>query len=110
MSYKVIAVPKFRKELKKLAKKYPSIKSDFAKLVEVLEANHIQGTSIGNNCYKIRLAIQSKGKGKSGGARVITNILISETTVYLISIYDKSEKENLSDKELKELLKSVGND
>ncbi|MBS1496454.1 MAG: type II toxin-antitoxin system RelE/ParE family toxin, partial [Bacteroidetes bacterium] len=63
--------------------------------------------NLGNNCYKIRLAIASKGKGKSGGARVITNFVIAEETVFLISIYDKSEKENLTDKELNELLKYV---
>ena len=57
--------------------------------------------------YKIRLAIASKQKGKSGGARVITNFVIADATVYLLSIYDKSEKENLTDKELDELLKFV---
>lgn len=67
----------------------------------------MQGTPLGRNCYKIRLAVSSKGRGKSGGARIITNIVISEETVYLLSIYDKSEKENLTDKELLELLEFV---
>jgi len=107
MSYSVIAVPKFKKELKKLAKKYPSLKVEFATLIESLETEPEQGTALGKNCYKIRLAIKSKGKGKSGGARVITNIAISDTIVYLLSIYDKADKEKLTDKELKELLKSV---
>jgi mRNA-degrading endonuclease RelE of RelBE toxin-antitoxin system len=107
MSYNIIAVPTFRKELKKLAKKYHSLKPDLAALFESLEENPIQGTALGRNCYKIRLAISSKGKGKSGGGRVITNILIAEETVYLLSIYDKSEKENLTDKELEELLKYI---
>ena len=62
---------------------------------------------LGNNCYKIRMAISSKNKGKSGGSRVITFVKISQTTVYLLSIYDKSEKENISDSELKELLNSL---
>jgi hypothetical protein len=53
------------------------------------------------------MAIASKGKGKSGGARVITNYIITEETVYLLSIYDKSEKDSLSDTELLELLKQV---
>ena len=66
-----------------------------------------QGTALGKNCFKIRLAIASKGKGKSGGARVITNIIISDTTVYLLAIYDKANKENLSNKELQELLDNV---
>ena len=72
-----------------------------------MEENPTQGTSLGRNCYKIRLSIASKGKGKSGGARVITNIVIADQTVYLLSIYDKAEKENLTDKELNELLESV---
>jgi len=76
-------------------------------LFESLEVNPIQGKSLGRNCYKIRMTIQSKAKGKSGGARVITNIVVSDEAVFLLSIYDKSEKENLSIKELKELLKSI---
>lgn len=107
MSYSIIAVPTFRKELKKLAKKYHSLKSDLAVLFESLEENPIQGTSLGKNCYKIRLAVSSKGKGKSGGARLITNFVIADEAVYLLSIYDKSDKENLTDKELDELLEEV---
>lgn len=72
-----------------------------------LKENPGQGTSIGKNCFKIRIAIASKGKGKSGGARVIANFIISDATVYLLSIYDKSEKENLTDKELVELLEDI---
>ena len=65
------------------------------------------GTPIGKDFYKIRLAITSKGKGKSDGARVITCIRIIANTVYLAAIYDKSEKEDISDKELKELAKQI---
>jgi len=107
MNYNVLSIPPFDKQLKRLAKKFPSLKKDFANLVESLEQNPKQGTPLGNNSYKIRLAIASKGKGKSGGARIITNIIIAEKTVFLISIYDKSERQNLSDKELIELLKEV---
>ena len=107
MSYNVLAIPPFDKQLKRLAKKYPSLKNEFAELLESLEQTPEQGTNLGNNCYKIRIAIASKGKGKSGGARVITNFVLAEETVFLISIYDKSEKENLTDKELDELLKYV---
>jgi len=66
-----------------------------------------QGTPLGNNCYKIRLAIASKGKGKSGGSRVITYVHVLQTTVYLLTIFDKSEKENIPDKELEGLLKEI---
>ena len=107
MSYNVLSISPFDKQLKRLVKKYPSLKIEFAELIEILEQEPEQGNYIGNNCYKIRIAISSKGKGKSGGARVITNFVISEETVFLISIYDKSEKENLTDKELRELLKYV---
>lgn len=107
MSYNVLTIPPFDKQIKRLAKKYPSLKNEFAELLESLEQEPEKGTNLGNNCYKIRIAIASKGKGKSGGARVITNFVIAEETVFLISIYDKSEKENLTDKELDELLKYV---
>ncbi|SFD03640.1 mRNA-degrading endonuclease RelE, toxin component of the RelBE toxin-antitoxin system [Flexibacter flexilis DSM 6793] len=107
MSYNIVAVPTFRKELKKLAKKYLSLKADLAVLFESLAENPTQGTALSKNCYKIRLAVSSKGKGKSGGARIITNIVVADETVYLLSIYDKSEKETLTDKEINELLKDV---
>jgi mRNA-degrading endonuclease RelE of RelBE toxin-antitoxin system len=107
MGYDVAAVPHFKRELKKLARKFPSMKGDLAKLIEKLEENPEQGTSLGKNCYKIRLAITSKGKGKSGGARVITYVLVTKETVYLLSIYDKSDKATISDKELLELLEGL---
>jgi hypothetical protein len=83
------------------------LKSDFADLIPSLRKNPNQGSPLSQSCYKIRFSITSKGKGKSGGARLITHFLISEETIFLISIYDKSEKENLTDKELDELLKYV---
>lgn len=107
MSYKIIAVPRFQKEIKKLSNKYPSLKADFAILIDSLEENPTQGISLGLNCYKIRFAITSKGKGKSGGGRIITYVYISEKTVYLLSIYDKSEKESISDKEILDRLKDL---
>ena len=107
MSYNVLTIPPFDKQIKRLVKKYPSLKNEFAELLEVLEQDPEKGTYIGYNCYKIRISIASKVKGKSSGARVITNFVVSEETVFLISIYDKSERENLTDKELKELLKYV---
>jgi hypothetical protein len=104
MSYNVLTIQPFDRQIKRLIKKYPSLKDEFAKLISSLEENPEQGTSLGRNCFKIRIAIASKGKGKSGGARVITNVFITEETVFLLSIFDKSEKDNLTDKELKELL------
>jgi mRNA-degrading endonuclease RelE of RelBE toxin-antitoxin system len=107
MSYNILPIPPFDRQLKRLSKKYPSLKAEYLSLINSLEQSPEQGKNLGNNCYKIRLSIASKGKGKSGGARIITNFIVSEKTVYLLSIYDKSEKDNLTDKELSELLKFV---
>ena len=65
------------------------------------------GDEVLKDCYKIRMAITSKGKGKSGGARIITFVYVVEETIYLLSIYDKSETTSISDKELRELIKSL---
>ena len=70
----------------------------------ILKTEPKQGTSLGNDCYKIRLAISSKGKGKSGGARVITYVAITDKEIYLLSIYDKSQQAIIEDKELLRLL------
>jgi len=107
MKYEVQSIPPFDRQLKRLVKKYHSLKKEFIELIESLETNPIQGQSLGNDCYKVRLAVASKRKGKSGGARVITNFVVSKKIVFLISIYDKSEKDSLTDKELQELLKDV---
>ena len=107
MSYNVLPLPPFDRQLKRLSKKYPSLKQEYFELIELLEENPEQGVSLRDNCYKIRISIASKNKGKSGGARVIVNIVLAENNVYLLAIYDKSEKESLSDKELNELLKFI---
>lgn len=107
MNYSIITIPPFDRQLKRLCKKYPSLKEEFLELIISLEQNPEQGSNLGNGCFKIRIAIASKGKGKAGGARVITNFVIDDKIVYLLSIYDKSEKETLTDNELKELLKNI---
>jgi mRNA-degrading endonuclease RelE of RelBE toxin-antitoxin system len=107
MSYEVLSIPPFDKQLKRLVKKYPSLKKEFEAFIQSLATSPEQGVGLGYNCYKIRLAIASKGKGKSGGARVITHILVEASSVFLLAIYDKSEKDNLNVKELEELLKHL---
>jgi mRNA-degrading endonuclease RelE of RelBE toxin-antitoxin system len=107
MSFEIIAVPNFQRELKKLHKKDPSIKEDFAKLVESLKQEPDQGTSLGQDCFKIRMSIASKGRGKSGGSRVKTCVKVIKKSIYLLSIFDKSEKETISSKELSELIKNL---
>jgi hypothetical protein len=68
-----------------------------------LENEPHTGTPLGNDCYKIRLSIESKQKGKAGGARIITYVYVEKTTVYLLTLYDKSEYEDI--KELKAFIK-----
>lgn len=107
MSYSIIATHRFEKEFKRLVKKFVSLKNEFSELIADIVANPESGTFIGNNCYKIRLAIGSKRKGKSGGARVITYLYIESETVYLLTIYDKGEKADLKLNELKEMIDSL---
>lgn len=108
MSYKVYTSDFFVKELKNLAKKYPSIKNDFEALSRSLSDDPAQGQPLGRDCFKVRMAIASKAKGKSGGSRVISCVKIVAGSVYLLSIYDKAEKESITDKEIDRLLKSAG--
>ena len=105
MSYKIELSENFKKEAKKLSKKYPSLKTELAALFINLETNPTLGTPLGNNIYKIRLAIASKNKGKSGGARIMSFVLVTDSTVLLFSIYNKGDKDSILDDEIKELLK-----
>lgn len=107
MSYKVELSDNFKKEAKRLVKKYRSLKSEIVNLIIELEADPIKGIPLGNDIYKIRLAIASKGKGKSGGARVLTFVKVTDTMVILFSIYNKGEKDSISDKEIIDLVKDL---
>jgi mRNA-degrading endonuclease RelE of RelBE toxin-antitoxin system len=97
---KFVYLPNFVKRIKDLSKKYPSIKNDFSGLLKVLEVNPRIGTELGKDCYKIRLAIKSKGRGKSGGARLITCVKIQLNTIYFLTIYDKGDQDTISEIEL----------
>ena len=104
MNFEVIVTEPFERKFKRLSKKYKSLKSDLKPLVESLVETPEQGVPLGKDCYKIRLAISSKGKGKSGGARIITLVRILKGRVFLMDIFDKSEQSNISDKELQRLI------
>ena len=106
MSYSIELSENFKKEAKRLSKKYPSLKSELAELFSELEENPTFGTPLGNDIYKIRLAIASKSKGKSGGARILSFVKVTQTTVLLFSIYSKGEVDSLTDKQIKELIKN----
>ena len=100
----------FRKEIKRLVKKYRSLPEDLIELRERLMDNPFEGVDLGLGVRKVRMSIKSKGKGKSGGARVITyNVTAEEDNINitLLTIYDKSERSTITDKEIKELLKSI---
>lgn len=101
----------FDRRIKHLAKKYRSINNDLRSLLSSLKENPLQGASLGNNTHKVRMAIMSKGGGKSGGARVITyTITMQAPDVYkitLLTIYDKSETESVSDTYINSLVCSL---
>ena len=104
MSYNIELTDNFKKEAKKLIKRYASLRNEIAELGKDLSETPFQGTHLGNDIYKIRLAIASKNKGKAGGARVIAYVKIIEETVFLLSIYNKGEKDDISDSEIEYLL------
>ena len=101
-------LPHFDRELKRLVKKYPSIGQDLKILVTDLETNPVQGDALGKDCYKVRMAISSKNKGKSGGARVITCVKVTDEQITLLSIYDKSEQSDIPSTLLQQLLAANG--
>ena len=104
-------LPEFERGIKVLRKKYPSFENDYDAFLDELEKNPFSGESLGQHTYKYRMAIASKGKGKSGGARVITYNLQKqsddEVLITLMSIYDKSDMENVSDAYLRSLVKEI---
>ena len=113
MPVNIVTARSFLVAAEKLLKKYPSLKADLAILAAQLQAKPDSGTPLGQNAYKIRLAIRSKGEGKSGGARVITHletVLITDEvsqTVSLLYIYDKADTASISQRELEDLIRNL---
>ena len=104
----IITTANFRREAKPLLKKYPSLKPELARLVDILLEDSTHGEPLGQDCYKIRLAIASKRRGKSGGARLITyrRVMDAATQIvklFLLSIYDKSEIASIGREEIARL-------
>ena len=108
MIYNIVVLPTFSLKLKKLAKKYNKIKLDLQNLTKILSSNPKSGISLQYNCYKIRVANSSIPTGKSGGFRIIYYFIDNNNKIFLMTIYSKTQKENLSENELLELLKSNG--
>lgn len=105
---KIVITERCKKRVRKLSKKYGSVANDFRDFLISLQQNPFQGDALGKNCYKVRVAIASKGVGKSYGARAITCIKIVDDIIYVLSMYDKSEQKDISDQELVFLLKEAG--
>lgn len=104
-------LPEFERRVKALAKKYKSFRQDYDDFLDSLEKAPFQGTSLGGGVYKTRMQIVSKGKGKSGGARVLTynlkKIEPDRISITFLSIFDKSDMENVSDSYIKSLVKEA---
>ena len=109
MSYEVKVVDSFKKDVKKLFKKYRSIKSDILELIEKLEEDYTIGIDLGSNLYKIRVKNSDVG-GKSGGYRVIYYTRLANGSIYLLTIYSKSQKESIDVKSLKPLVDEIEED
>lgn len=110
MSFEIRFSDNFRRSAKQLAKKYVSLKSDLALLSQELAENPEMGTPLGKNLYKVRMSITSKGRGKSGGARVITCVVYKSEQVLLAEIYDKAQYDTVDDSRIIKLLKDEGFD
>jgi mRNA-degrading endonuclease RelE of RelBE toxin-antitoxin system len=104
----IVFLPQFEKELKRLLKKYPSLPDDFENLLTLLTENPFAGIRLGHNCYKVRMQIKSKNTGKSGGARVITCVRIMSSKLYLVSIFDKADRESISADDIIAILNKSG--
>jgi len=106
MSYEVRVVDEFKKDVKKLFKKYRSIKIDILDLIEKLEKDYTIGIDLGSNLYKIRVKNSDIG-GKSGGYRVIYYTRLTNDRVYLLTIFSKTQKENIDVKSLKPIVDKI---
>lgn len=98
----------FRRDFRQLAKKYPSLIDEIRQIRADLLDNPQMGQPIGMSCYKIRVPIRSKGTGKRGGARIVTYVQLVEEDIYLLTIYDKSEQSDISDKDILKIIESLG--
>ena len=103
--------PQFAKDVKRLAKKYKSLASDLKILLSEITDNPDLGVDLGHGVRKVRLSITSKGKGKRGGARILSykRIVINDSYIKIVflAMYDKNELENVSDDYIRYLLGTI---
>ena len=103
----------FKRQFKRLAKKYHSLKTDYGAWLDEIYKNPLVGDDLGGGVRKIRMTIADKGKGKSGGARILTlNVKVSEDgmNVTLLTIYDKGEISNVKDEFIEFLIKNLSSE
>jgi mRNA-degrading endonuclease RelE of RelBE toxin-antitoxin system len=108
MSYDIRYSDTFRRSAKALAKKHSSFKNDLSLFVKLLADDPDMGTPLGNNLFKVRMAISSKGGGKSGGARIITCVVYRREEILLAEIYDKGDYSTVDEKQVLKNLKNEG--
>ena len=108
MNYKIEIDKEFSKEFKTLLKKFPSLKSDFQNILDNIEKELNLADDLGNGFKKIRINIKSKGKGTSGGGKIITYetiIAIDNKLVLFVSIYNKGDCDSIDISILKKNLR-----
>lgn len=105
---------KFDKEYKRLQKKYPNAIESVDNLMSELETGHLVGDEYdglgfdnSTKVYKVRVANTQANKGKSGGFRVIYYALIDDKYIIMLSIYSKSDTANVTQKEIKDIIKKL---
>ncbi|MBQ9655280.1 MAG: addiction module toxin RelE [Prevotella sp.] len=111
MSYEISRHKDFDVSIKRLAKRYRSISDDYEDFLESLEENPFQGAELCPGIRKIRMSIASKGRGKSGGARVITaNAIVAEHEgrIALLTIYDKEGASTVKLNVIKQMARELG--
>lgn len=107
LAYQIKYLNRFATQLKKLAKKYVSIPEDYSRFLSEVSEHPATETELFANCYKIPIHVSRKNNSKRSGTRVITYIFIAKENVYLLTIYDKSDQENISKQELRKLIESI---
>jgi len=105
--FQVVLTLRFEKESKKIVRKYPNFRTDLSRLIDSLSLQPEQGNHLGEGIYKLRISISGKSSGKSYGARIIYAVVSIRKEVYLLSVYDKSDKKDISRSEIKAMKDQV---
>ena len=110
MPYNVQLTSSFKRSVKKLKRRYPHIQDDIREGIEVLLHTPQLGVIVSGSggIRKVRLANRDARRGKSGGYRLLYYLEDEETqALYLLLVYSKSDRENVTKRELKQLLDEI---